>query len=80
MATTQSFRLGLPSDCCGECMGRGIYSILQVSPTVRSDCAGEFGLWVWDRNLLPYTQSDYSVAQLFDCTGREVYLYLCIFG
>ena len=62
MATTQSFRLGLPSDCCGECMGRGIYSILQISPTVRSDRVGEFGLWVWDRALLPYTEPELSVV------------------
>ena len=78
MITTQSFRLGLLSDCCGGGMGSGIYLILQVSPTVRSDCAGEFGLW--DRDLLPQTHSDLSVAQPLDCTGRDVYLYLCISG
>ena len=32
-----------------QIMGRGIYSILQVSPTVRSDCGGEIGHWAWDR-------------------------------
>ena len=63
-------------------MGRGIHSILQVSPTVRSDCAGNFGLWVWEGIYCPtpmsYTQSDLSLAQPLDYTGicKFVFMYI----
>ena len=66
----------------GSVMGRGIYSILQVSPTVRSDCAGNFGLWVWEGIYCPtpmsYTQSDLSLAQPLDYTGicKFVFMYI----
>ena len=73
------YQIGTTVRLLRECIGRGIYSIFQVSLTVRSDCGDDIGLWAWDRVLLP-TQTDLSIAQPLDRTGRDVYLCLCIFG
>ena len=84
------------SDCCGECsvwVGVFIQSWSQVTVSLLSycpirlwGCNGALGMgagvvmWQFSLQSFAHAQSDLSVTQPMDCTDRDVYSYLCIFG
>ena len=84
------------SDCCGEYsvwVGVFIQSFSQVTVSLLSycpirlwGCNGALGMgagvvmWQFSLQSFAHAQSDLLVTQPMDCTDRDVYSYLCIFG